>query len=126
MTILGMTFVSLVEVFVIALVFSALFIWAGASMAKVKSANFGKSFMAALASSIITWVITALFAGITGIGSIIGFLIGLFLTILVIKTIFKTDWGKALLVWIFHIVAEVLAIIVGSLTFAGTMTLFGG
>ena len=52
-------------------------------------------------------------------GTILGFIIGLFFAILVIKASYSTSFGKALLVWVFHIIAEIIAIIIGVMTFAG-------
>ncbi len=123
MQILGIALGTFLIVLVIAVLVGTFFMWIGAKIAGVASskANFGNSLLAAIGAAVVTWIISALFAGIVGIGAIIGFVIGVILSILVIKSVFKIDWGKAFLVWLFHLVAQVLVFFIAAMTFAGAL-----
>ena len=121
MEIIGTLILVYLGIVLIAILVGAFFIWLGAKMASVKNATFGRSILAAIGASVVTGLLSWVFAGFTGIGAIVGFLIGLFLSILIIKAVFKIDWGKALLVWVFHVVAEIIAIAISVLTFAGVL-----
>lgn len=110
-----------VGIMVLAALIAGFFMWIGAKMAGVENATFGKAIWAAIATSIVTWLISALFSIIPGIGTIIGFFVGLLFSIGIIKSIFNTTGGKAFLVWIFNIVAQVIAIIIAIATFASAL-----
>lgn len=88
---------------VIAILIASFFMWLGAKIAGVRDSRFGRAVVAAVASGFITWVIYYIFWQIPGSNTIVGFIIGLVLTIIVIKAAFSTSFGKALLVWIFQI-----------------------
>ena len=118
---LGTLATAYIGIILIAALLSTFFMWLGAKVSNVKKATFWRSLLAAIGSAIISGLISWLFAGFTGIGAVIGFLIGLGLALLVIKAAYETDYGKALLVWLFHLVAEVIAIIIAIFTFAGAL-----
>ena len=102
----GVVFLLVVGVVVVATMVSAFFIWLGAKIAGVKNATFMKSFWAALISSVLIWVLAAVI-------NAPGWVLGLLVSLVVIKAIFDTSWGKALLTWIFHgIVQFVLLVLV--------------
>jgi hypothetical protein len=86
--------------------------WIGAKIACVGNATFGRSIVAAVGSGFITWLGSIVFEQIPGTTYIIGFFIGLFFTILVIKATYSTSFGKALLVWIFQIIALFVALVI--------------
>lgn len=118
-------FLSLLGIFlgiiVVNVLFGTFFIWIGARMAKVKNITFGKCVLTAIGAALVTNLIAWVFASFTGILAVIGWLIGLALSILVIKAVFKIDWGKGLLVWIFHVFAEIVAVAVIVLIFGGAL-----
>ena len=119
MEIIGALLGTIIGMIVIATIIAAFFMWVGAKVAGVRNATFFKSTVAALGSTFITWFISLVFSVVPVFGTILGFIIGLFFAILVIKASYSTSFGKALLVWIFHIIAEIIAIIIGVMTFAG-------
>lgn len=121
MQVLGIALGTFLLFLLIAVLVGTFFMWIGAKLAGVKKAGFGNSFLAALGSALVTWLISALFAGVAGIGAIIGFFIGLLLSLLVIKAVYKIDWGKAFLVWVCHLLAEGLTIFIGVVTFASAL-----
>lgn len=109
---------------VLAMLIATFFMWIGAKMAGVEKATFGRSFIAALGSAFLTWILSLALSFFPPVGPPIGFLIGLILVIFVIKGAYDTNFGKALLVWVFHLLAEIAAIIIGILTFAGALIQF--
>ncbi len=119
------TFLGLATIFlgiiVINVLFGTFFIWIGARMAKVKNITFGKCVLTAIGAALVTNLIGWVFASFAGILTIIGWLIGLFLSVLVIKAVFKLAWGKGFLVWIFHVFAELIAVVVIVLIFGGAL-----
>ena len=119
MEIIGALLGMIVGIAIIATIIAAFFMWVGAKVAGVRNATFFKSIIAALGSAFITWFVSFVFSVVPVFGTILGFMIGLFFAILVIKASYSTSFGKALLVWIFHVVAEIIAIIIGVMTFAG-------
>jgi len=123
MQVLGIAFGTFILILLVAVLIGTFFMWAGAKMAGVKKskATFTNSLLAAIGSAVVTWAVSALFAGVAGIGAVIGFIIGLLLSLLVIKSVFKIDWGKSFLVWLFHLVAEGLTIFIAVMTFAGAL-----
>ena len=89
-----------VVMFLIMIAVDAVFLWFGAKFAKIEDATFGKAFIAALAAILGRLI------------PFIGGLIGLIAFLWIIKTVFNTDWGKAVITWLFAIViAIVIAII---------------
>ena len=94
-----------VVMFLIMIAVDAVFLWFGAKFAKIEDATFGKAFIAALGGLIISTILGRLIPFIGG-------LIGLIAFLWIIKTVFNTDWGKAVITWLFAIViAIVIAII---------------
>ena len=108
---------------VIAILIASFFMWLGAKIAGVRDSRFGRAVVAAVASGFITWVIYYIFWQIPGSNTIVGFIIGLVLTIIVIKAAFSTSFGKALLVWIFQILSEAIAVFLGFILFS--FSIFG-
>lgn len=123
---IGSIFLVVLGVFAIAALISTFFIWLGAKIAGIKDAGFGNSLLAAIGAAFVTWLISLIFAAATGIWAIVGFVIGLILSIFVIQGAYKTTFGKALLAWIFHVLAEIIAILIATATFAGVLLTLAG
>jgi hypothetical protein len=99
-----------VLVILVAVVLGALFMLIGAKMAGVgTNATFGRALGAAIACSLMTWIAAAVFSVVPVLGTALGFIIGLILSLMIIKAIFDTSFGRALLTWIFNILAQVVA-----------------
>lgn len=103
-------FIFLLGCIIVATVVSAVFIWFGAKISGIKGATFMKSFWAALASSFLVWALSAIATAIFGFGSIAGWILGLFITLVVLKMIFDTTWGKAFLAWLFQGLAQLIVL----------------
>ena len=111
----------LLGVFGLAVAISGLFVWLGARMAGVSDASFVRCTMIAVAASVVTWMCALLFSVVPFIGTLVGFVVGLLLTLAIIKMVLAISFGRAFLVWIFHIVAQIAAIVLAIVTFAGAL-----
>lgn len=120
---LGYTVLSFALIALIGAVVASLFIWIGAKIARVRASRFGRAMVAAIGAGFLNWLSSTVLLELDVTNEVAGFLIGLFLTILVIKAAFDTTWGKALLVWVFNIIAQALAFYVGALLVAGDTTI---
>lgn len=110
--IFGVTLLVFLLIILLAILVSAFFMWLGAKMAKADNATFGNSVLAAIGVSFVTFLLSWLGTFINSLNRAIGFVIGLIISIFVIKGIYKITFGRALLVWIFNVVAQVLVILI--------------
>jgi hypothetical protein len=106
---------------VVGVLVAGLFMWLGARIAGVKQANFGRAVVAAVAS----WVVTGLCYGLAPVLPLVG--VGLatvgavLLSVVVIRAAFDTTLGKALLVWIFSLIVQVVAVLLTGLPLFGVV-----
>ncbi len=114
----GLLFVAFLVV-----ILDSLFLHAGAKMAGVRNATFGKAVKASIACALATLLLAIVFSWIPVAGTGVGFLIGLGLTILVLQASYSTSFGKAFLLWIFNVIAQVLAVILGAFLFSGVLAI---
>ncbi|MFP4647521.1 MAG: hypothetical protein ACLFN4_07865 [Candidatus Acetothermia bacterium] len=83
-------------------------------MAGIEKATFGKSIVAAIASGFTIWLLSLILP-------VLGTVVGLVFAIFIIKGIYETGFAKALLAWISCVLAQILAVAIGSATFAGAL-----
>ena len=115
-----------VGVFVVATAVSAFFIWIGAKVARVADATFGKAFWAALLCSFLVWALTGIGSVLFGIGNVAAWILGVLITLFILKWIYKTTWGKAFLTWLFCGVAQVIVLVITVvLAFTGVLAAIG-
>ena len=115
---------ALVVFLVVALLASligALFMWVGAKLAGVRESSFGRSIAAASGASFATWSIALVASVVPGVGTAAGLLLGIFMSVLIIRSAYDTSLGKAFLVWIFDLLAEALSLAAGMVFFAATI-----
>ncbi|MCP3966038.1 MAG: hypothetical protein GY750_07495 [Lentisphaerae bacterium] len=103
------------------IILSGFFMYIGAKMASVPNVTFMKATGVAIAVSVLCSVLAFFLAFIPPIGPILGMLIGNFFAIFLIKSFFVIGWGKALLVLIFNIIAQIIVMIIGALLLTGTI-----
>jgi hypothetical protein len=101
--------VGLIAFLVLALLISAFFLWIGAKLAGIRGASFGKAVLAALVSVVALAILEIVLSLIPRIGGTLGLLLGILVSIYVIKAVFDTGWGKAILAWILYIAAIIVA-----------------
>ena len=97
-TLILLPFVVLVE---------ALFIWALAKIADVEDATFKKSIIAAIGCTIAGFL-SDIFSLIPIIGVILGAIVSIVLCAYIIKYVFDTDWGRAIIILILPVVTIIL------------------
>jgi hypothetical protein len=104
----------------------AVFIWAGARLVKIIGANILKALLAAILSVAVAWMVRTSLAVVAPLaGPIFGFLIGFLLTLLVIKGVYQASLVRALVVWLFFLLAQpVIAFFIGRSFFGDLSTFF--
>jgi len=112
---LGFAFTSMVAILagiILYFVFQAIFIWFGAKVAHIKDASFGKALSSAVAITVLIIIVNFIFASLNiASGGTIGLLVSILFIVWVIKSIFNTGWGKAIIAWIMSIVGVIIATI---------------
>jgi hypothetical protein len=121
MEILGTFIGSTIVAAIIAAVIGGLFMWVGANLANVRRANFSRSIIAAVLAALVTWVVTAIFSCLPVFGNVIGFFLGIIFSIFVIQGIFGIRFGKALIVWLFYVIAQFVAVLLVGFVFGGAL-----
>jgi len=109
--VLGLATIVLLATAVIAALMAGVFMWLGARIASVRNATFGRSVVAAIVVSLVMWLVTLASSVMPVMGGIAGLALGLILGIFVIQGIFGTTFGRALLVWVFNVVAQVSVVV---------------
>ena len=95
--------------------------WYSAGLAGIVKSGFWRSLLCALIACVVTYLL-ALLALVLGppVQTLHGFAAGLFLSIFVIKGIYRTSIIRALVPWLFFLITQALVI------FAGAELLIGG
>lgn len=115
--------IGIIFAFILMVIIGGLLMWIAAKLARVENASFGRAMAAAVAASFVEVLVSFLFNLVPALGNLFGFILGLVVTILVIKTIFRTSFGKALLVWVFNLVAAFVAIALSAMLMASSLML---
>lgn len=110
--------------FVLSGVFTCLLLWIGIKIANVERPAFKKIIFISFFTSFIVHLITDIFSIIPNFNAIVGFLIGLILSLFVLKLAFHTELNKAILLWILNIMAQLFAVIVGAHMLIGGISEF--
>lgn len=100
--------------FILGLVISAFLLWIGTKLAGIHNASFGKAVAAALISIVVLAIVRAAGSYIPLLKGIIGWVIGILVSVYIIKAVFDTSWGKAFLAWILYIVAVIMAVVIAA------------
>lgn len=103
----------------ISMIFVSFFVWIGGKILDIKNVTFRRAVLAATVSSLITYLLTASFYIFPILNTIVGFCIGLFLSLFTIKIIFNSTYQKTLITWMFNVFAQILAVIIGTVLFVG-------
>jgi len=89
---------------------TAIFMWIGAHLAGTLRTTLARAFWAAIAGMAVVWLVGSLFAAFIPImGSIFGLMPGFFLALFFIQLVFETSFSRALLVWIFFILGQLVS-----------------
>jgi hypothetical protein len=90
-------------------VLAGVLMWVGARVAGLPRPNFVRAEIAALGATLVIWTVPALL----GEFGLVGFGFALLITLWIIKEVFETSWGAALLVWVFNASAQAALVVVG-------------
>ncbi|MCD6127239.1 MAG: hypothetical protein J7J21_02525 [Methanomicrobia archaeon] len=103
----GLTMTAAIIAFVLSLIIGALFVWFGAKVAGVnkRRRTWGNAILA-----VILMLVLRILLGHIGGG--IGELLGIIGSIAIIKYVYSTAWVKAIIAWIFMLIAIVVVTIV--------------
>ncbi|MGD2247198.1 MAG: hypothetical protein PVF58_02245 [Candidatus Methanofastidiosia archaeon] len=102
--------------FIVNLIVYTIVLHIAATLAKIEDTTIMKAFIAALIAAIIGLIL--------GLVSIWGGLIALVIAIVIIKYVYDTSWGKAVLTWIiFIVVSIIIGFILGLLGLAVFMSM---
>jgi len=103
----GLTMTAAIIAFVVSLIIGALFVWFGAKVAGVnkRRRTWGNAILV-----VILMLVLRILLGHIGGG--IGELVGIIGSIAIIKYVYSTAWVKAIIAWIFMLIAIVVVTIV--------------
>ena len=118
--------IGIIFAFILMVLIGGLFMWIAAKIASVEKSSFARAMAAAVAASFVEILVAFLFSLVPVLGNLFGFILGLVVTIFVIKTIFGTSFKKGLLVWIFNLIAVGVAIAAASIIMASSLLMSHG
>lgn len=107
---------TIIVALLISVLIGGLFMWMGARMAGVVLSSYGNAVMAALWVALIMWLIPYIFAYFFGAVTT-GWIIAIILSLFAIQGSFGTSFLRALLVWVFSIVAQLVVAFLLTLIF---------
>ncbi|NJE08294.1 hypothetical protein E3E31_07125 [Thermococcus sp. M39] len=93
-----------VVMFIIGLAVAAVFLYIGAKFASIEDASFGKAIIAVVAGGILSLILSMI--------PVLGWILGSIAYIWIIKTVFNTDWVKAVIAWLISIIAGVVVMVI--------------
>jgi hypothetical protein len=82
--------------------------WAGARLANIRTATFGQAFIASIAASLTTFASLQAGAGIGGPGGALVVVGGAALVVYLIRVIFATTTGKALMTYCVNVLVQMI------------------
>ncbi|MCX5752898.1 MAG: hypothetical protein NTW97_04530 [Candidatus Krumholzibacteria bacterium] len=118
--------IGIIFAFILMVIIGGFLMWVAAKIARVEKSSFARAMAAAVAASFIEIFVAFLFNLIPVFGNLFGFILGLVIAILVIKGVFRTSFGKALLVWIFNLAAAFVALALAAMIMASSFLLSRG
>ncbi len=118
--------IGIIFAFILMVIIGGFLMWIAAKIVKVENSSFLRAIVAAIATSFVTVLVSFLFKLIPTLGDFFGFIAGLVIAILIIKVLFRTSFGKALVVWMFYLLANFIAIILAAMIMASSLLLSRG
>jgi hypothetical protein len=118
--------IGIIFAFILMVLIGGFLMWIAAKIARVEKSSFARAMAAAVATAFIEMLVAFLFNLVPVLGNLFGFILGLVITILVIKTVFGTSFGKALVVWIFNIVAAGVGLLLAAMLMASSLLMSHG
>lgn len=106
--------------FLICIVAVFLFVWAGSKVARVEKPTFGRAVIAAVLSSLVLFCAYYLALYLPQVivetyyivVKILFYLIVIAITMIIYKLVYKANWRKALIIWIFYFISQAIVLFV--------------
>lgn len=114
---IGAAVVIIFGLFVLSIILGGIFMYFGASVAKVEERTFSKAIIAALLASLGGSFVGGIFMLLPLIGPFLGSLANIAAQIFIIKAIFNTDTGKAVVTWVFNLLAQLIVVAIAAIIF---------
>jgi len=110
--------------FVLVLIFfsiilATLFIWVGTKSVVKEDIGFKKTILVAITATLVIYSVIIILSALPFIGTVPCYIIGLALSLLAIKLILSLSFQQSLIIWVFNIAAQILAVIIGAKLFIG-------
>ena len=96
-----------------------LFIWVGAKVIDVEDISLKKSILIAATATLVIYTLTIILSALPFIGTVPCYIIGLVLSLLAVKLILNLSFQQSLVIWVFNLAAQILAVIIGAKFFIG-------
>ena len=106
---------------ILMILLGGLFMFIGAGIAKVEHRTFLKAVAAALLGGIGGSIVGGILFWIPVIGPVLGFFGNIATQIFIIKAIFNTETGKAILTWLFDLIAQFIVAVIAIIIFWGAI-----
>jgi hypothetical protein len=107
---------------VVTVLVASFFMWIGAKVARIEKATFDRAILASIGSTVIGVVMAVTGSVIPVAGNAIGFVLGLICSVFVIQGVFGTSFGKALLIWVFNLIAQTIGAVLVFVVGFGVLT----
>jgi hypothetical protein len=115
-SLLGLGIGLAILVLAVGILVSSFFIWVGARWARIPGASFGRAVAAALACLGATFLVHSLVHLVSGFVPLMGtasaVILSILFTLLIIRAVYTTSFGRAFLVWVLSIAAMFLTFLV--------------
>jgi hypothetical protein len=118
--------IGIIFLFIIWVLLGGLFMWIAAKIARVENSSFGRAMVAAIGASFVSLLVSFVFNMLPVFGNLFGLIIGIIVSILIIKAAFGTSFGKALIVWIFNLIAAGIAVALAAMLTASSFLIGRG
>jgi hypothetical protein len=99
--------------------FATFFIWVGMKISGIKNIKFKKILLAAATISFIINIMGLIFSILPILNTLLGFFVGIVLSLFLLKSLFRLAYKEILVVWMFNVMAQIFAVILGAYLFIG-------
>jgi len=101
------------------IILATLFIWVGIKATGIEDISLKKIILTALAVSLVTYFTIVILSTLPVLRAVPSFVIGLLLSLFIIKSILGFTFQQNFIVWGFNVIAQVLAVIICAKLFIG-------
>ena len=103
----------------ISFIFATFFFWIGINISGIRNIKFRKTLLASAAVSFIIYIMGLIFYILPILNTLLGFFVGLVLSLFLFKSLFRLTYREISVVWMFNAIAQISAVIIGAYLFIG-------